>query len=109
MEDEIYVRIIGYKLDCKNCKIFADSGQFQFKGNRLSAEHIGSKYIDQASFSIGNSILKILGYLPPVDKPRGFGKRNQREMQEMHEPALCGACKFGDCVWMKEAEKKGRN
>jgi hypothetical protein len=28
-------------------------------------EHIGRKYIDQASFSIGNTILKILGYLPP--------------------------------------------
>ena len=27
-------------------------------------EHIGRKYIDQASFSIGNTILKILGYLP---------------------------------------------
>jgi hypothetical protein len=67
MEDEIFVRIIAYKLDCKNCKVFADSGQFQYKGARLGAEHIGRKYIDQASFSIGNTILKILGYLPPND------------------------------------------
>ena len=28
MEDEIFVRIIAYKLDCKNCTVFADSGQF---------------------------------------------------------------------------------
>ena len=26
MEDEIFVRIIAYKLDCKNCTVFADSG-----------------------------------------------------------------------------------
>lgn len=27
-EDEIFVRIIAYKLDCKNCHAHADSGSF---------------------------------------------------------------------------------
>ena len=83
MEDEIFVRIIAYKLDCKNCKQFADSGQFQFKGAILDQEHIGKKYIDQASFSIGNTILKLLGYLNDDDrKQKKF--RRPREMQEQH-------------------------
>jgi hypothetical protein len=48
---------------------FADSGTFTFKGAQTySPEHIGKKYIDLASFSIGNTILKILGYLPPQKK-----------------------------------------
>ena len=46
MEDEIFVRIIAYKLDCKNCTSYADSGQFQYKGANLDPEHIGKKYID---------------------------------------------------------------
>ena len=23
----------------------------------------------------------------------------------MHDPSLCGACKFGDCVWIQESKK----
>ena len=46
MEDEIFVRIIAYKLDCKNCTAYADSGTFQFRGNRGNPEYIGSRYID---------------------------------------------------------------
>ena len=65
MEDEVFVRIIAYKQDCKACKKFAPSGLFRFKGQSYSPDHIGLKYIDLASFSIGNTILKILGYLPP--------------------------------------------
>jgi hypothetical protein len=49
--------------------------------------------------------LKILGYLPPVDNKNKFRKGMRREMQEMHEPMLCGACKFGDCVWIKESKR----
>jgi len=46
-----------------------------------------------------------LGYLPPVDKKNNFHRGLKREMQEMHEPMLCGACKFGDCVWIKESKR----
>ena len=28
MEDEVFVRVIAYKLDCKNCTYFADAGQY---------------------------------------------------------------------------------
>lgn len=46
MEDEVFVRVIAYKLDCKNCTFFADAGQYQFKGSKLGQEHIGRKHID---------------------------------------------------------------
>ena len=46
MEDEVFVRIIAYKQDCKACKKFAPSGQFRFKGQSYSPDHIGLKYID---------------------------------------------------------------
>ena len=82
MEDEVFVRVIAYKLDCKNCTLFADAGQYQFKGTKLGPEHIGKKYIDSASYSIGNTILKILEYLPPDERKRGFKKA--RKMQEQH-------------------------
>ena len=45
-EDEIFVRIIAYKLDCKNCKQFAPSGQIQFKRSKLNPDHIALKYIN---------------------------------------------------------------
>ena len=70
----------------------------------MDQEHIGKKYIDQASFSIGNTILKLLGYLNDDDKKK-MKFRRPREMQEQHQPELCGACQFGDCVWMKESLK----
>lgn len=70
MEDEIFVRIIAYKLDCKNCMQHSEA-QFQFKSASMSPEHIGKKYIDQASFSIGNTILKLLGYLTEEDGRKG--------------------------------------
>jgi hypothetical protein len=84
MEDEVFVRVIAYKLDCKNCNYFADAGQYQFKGTKLGPEHIGRKYIDHASYSIGNTILKIFGYLPPDERSKGKYFR-PREMQESHQ------------------------
>ena len=45
-EDEIIVRIIAYKLDCKNCMHWADSGKFGFSANKLEADHIATRYID---------------------------------------------------------------
>jgi len=57
----------------------------------MDSEHIGKKYIDQASFSIGNTILKLLGYLNE-DEQRNKKFRRPREMQEQHQPELCGAC-----------------
>lgn len=107
MEDVIYVRVIAYRLDCINCKGYADSGQFAFKGAFMDQESIGKKYIDQAAFSIGNTILKLLGYINDEDQPAKKFLR-PREMQETHQSELCGACKFGDCVWTKEANKMKR-
>jgi hypothetical protein len=49
----------------------------------MSPEHIGKKYIDQAAYSIGNTILKLLGYLTEEDGGKGKFKR-PREMQEQH-------------------------
>ena len=70
MEDEIFLRVIAYRQDCKNCGQFANAGNFKFKGQPYSDENIGKKYIDMAAFSIANTILKILGYLPPNDANR---------------------------------------
>ena len=39
----------------------------------MSPEHIGKKYIDQAAYSIGNTILKLLGYLTEEDGGKGNG------------------------------------
>lgn len=46
----------------------ADSGSFRYKNQSYSEDNIGLKYIDMAAFSISNTILKILCYLPPQDK-----------------------------------------
>lgn len=49
---------------------FADSASLTYKGATgvptANLELIGKKYIDMASHSIGNTILKVLGYLQEI-------------------------------------------
>lgn len=47
--------------------------------------------------------MKLLGYLGPDEKMQKPFRR-PRSMQEQHQPMICGACKFGDCVWKKESD-----
>ena len=46
MEDEIFVRIVSYSLDCINCKAYAPSGTLTHQGSILDNESIGKKYMD---------------------------------------------------------------
>ena len=100
MEDEIFVRVIAFKQDCKNCDRFAQSGVLTCK-NAIGPEAIGKKYVDMAAFSIGNTILKVLGYLqePPMHKKPNLSALRQ----EQHQSNLCGACMFGCCMWVKDS------
>ena len=71
--------------------------------NAIGPEAIGKKYVDMAAFSIGNTILKVLGYLQ--EPPHRKKYHMNTVTQENHQSNLCGACMFGCCMWVKDSQK----